>query len=53
LSHALQTGVPTGSQKPQGCCGRLMLGREWKRIRATFARVNFPFQKTWDAPQHP
>jgi hypothetical protein len=30
LPYALQTGVPTGSQKPQGCCGRLILGRERK-----------------------
>lgn len=30
LSDALQIGVSTGSQKPQGCCGRLMLGRERK-----------------------
>ena len=48
LSDALQIGVSAGSQK-QGCCGRLMLGRERKPASSDIRPpMNFPFQKPWD-----
>ena len=50
LPYALQTGVPTGSQKPQGCCGRLILGRERKPDLAISGRVDFIFPEVVGRP---
>ncbi len=43
LPAALQIGVSTGSQKPQGCCGRLMLGRERKPDSSDIRPDKFSF----------